>query len=195
MIAMLAHPAATKRRHVLLAVALLTSLMSACSSEKGGEAESSEKTRMAASAGGAEPGQSAEQVFHVATLHLDGKTNVSAAGDHSAEPFPATGPKNSGGFIVKPPDAKGEWSVRAFAFHPAQVVVWQGDTVSLNFMGVQGPSHTIAVEGQRERLLLRRGEMKTVRFVAEQPGVIRFVSVGREPTMQGSVLVLPRNGG
>ena len=139
----------------------------------------------------AQSGQPAERVFHIATLHLYAKTNVSGAGDHSAEPLPATAPKSSGGFIVRPPDAKGEWSVRAFVFHPAQVVVRQGDRVALNFMGVQGPSHTIAIDGQRERLSLARGEMKTVRFVAEQPGEIRFVSVGREPTMQGSVLVLP----
>ena len=92
---------------------------------------------------------------------------------------------------MKPPDPKGEWSVRAFAFHPSQVVVRQGDTVVLNFMGVQGPSHTIAVDGQPEQLALRRGEMKSVRFVADQPGIINFVSVGREPTMQGSVIVLP----
>lgn len=193
MTALLAHSATTKGRHVVLAMALLPGLMSACSSETG-EASSSGKTRVPSSAGETQPGQSAEQIFHIATLHLDGKTNVNAAGDHKAEPFPATAPKSSGGFIVRPPDAKGEWSVRAFAFHPAQVVVRQGDTVSLNFMGVQGPSHTIAIDGQRERLSLKRGEVKTVRFVAEQPGVIKFVSVGREPTMQGSVLVLPRGG-
>lgn len=192
MTAVLVNPTTARRRHVALAAALLTTMMSACGSEKGGEAPSS--TQLAASAVEAQSGQSAEQVFHIATLHLDGKTNVNAAGDHSAEPFPATAPKSSGGFIVKQPDAKGEWSVRAFVFHPAQVVVRQGDTVALNFMGVQGPSHTIAIDGQRERLSLKRGEMKTVRFVAEQPGVIKFISVGREPTMQGSVLVLPRGG-
>ncbi len=193
MTAMLVDPATTKRRHVAFAAALLTTMMSACGSEKGGEASSSGETQLAASAREAQPGQSPEQIFNIATLHLDGKTNISAAGDHKAEPFPETAPKSSGGFIVKPPDAKGEWSVRAFVFHPAQVVVRQGDKVALNFMGVQGPAHTIAIDGQRERLSLRRGEMKTVRFVAEQPGVIRFVSVGREPTMRGSVLVLPRD--
>ncbi len=84
--------------------------------------------------------------------------------------------------------------MRAFAFHPSQVVVRQGYTVVLNFLGVQGPSHKTAVDGQREPLALRRGEMKSVRFLADQPGIVRFVSVGREPTMQGSVLVLPRAG-
>ncbi|HSH38883.1 MAG TPA: cupredoxin domain-containing protein, partial [Chthoniobacterales bacterium] len=87
---------------------------------------------------------------------------------------------------------QGDWTVRAFIFQPSQLVVKQGDKVTLNFVGVQGPSHTIAIDGHNERITLKRGEIKTVRFVAEQPGTIRFVSVGREPTMQGSVVVLRR---
>lgn len=146
----------------------------------------------AASSGNSAAGT--EQVFHIATLHLDGKTNINGAGDHSPEAFPQTAAKSSGGFIVKSPDPKGEWSVRAFAFHPSQVVVRQGDTVVLNFLGVQGASHNIQVDGQPGQLALKRGEMKSVRFVADEPGVVRFVSVGRAPTMQGSVLVLPRPG-
>ena len=175
-----------KGRVVVLAAMLATmaGALFACGSENASQAAAS----------GGEAGAGAEQVFHIATLHLDGKTNINGAGDHSPEPFPTTAPKSSGGFIVKAPDPKGEWSVRAFAFHPSQVVVRQGDTVVLNFMGVQGPSHKIAIDGQPDQLALRRGEMKSVRFVADRPGIVRFVSVGREPTMQGSVLVLPREG-
>ncbi len=184
MTAMLSRTASKEYRHCAIAVTLFAGLaaLSACSpaSEAAGSDEKA--------------GAGTEQVFHIATLHLDGKTNINGAGDHSPEPFPATAAKSSGGFIVKPPDPKGEWSVRAFAFHPSQVVVRQGDTVQLNFLGVQGPAHKIAVDGQREQLALRRGEVKSVRFVADQPGIVRFVSVGREPTMQGSVLVLPRAG-
>lgn len=176
-------PARTQARTLASAFMLgaLAAGVSGCGSVSPTEAAGSGET----------PAPGSEQVFHIATLHLDGKGNINGAGDHSPEPFPATAPKGSGGFIVEPPNPTGEWSVRAFAFHPSQVVVRQGDTVVLNFMGVQGPSHTIAIDGQRDQLALRRGEMKTVRFVADQPGIVRFVSVGREPTMQGSVLVLP----
>lgn len=165
-------------------LAVVLAGVSACGSASTTEAAGSGERR----------GSGSEQVFHIATLHFDGKTNINGAGDHSPEPFPTTTPESSGGFIVKPPNPAGEWSVRAFAFHPSQVVVRQGDTVVLNFMGVQGPSHTIAVDRQQEQLTLRRGEMKTVRFVADQPGITKFISVGREPTMQGSVLVLPSGG-
>ena len=133
-----------------------------------------------------------EQVFHIATVHLDARTNVNGDASHPPEPFPETVAGSGGGLIVRRPDEQGNWSVRAFVFQPAQLVVKQGDKVVLNFVGVQGPSHTIAIEGRDERISLKRGEMKTVRFVAEQPGTIRFVSVGREPTMQGSILVLRR---
>ncbi len=182
----LSRSAPTKGRVAVLAAMLgtLAATVSACGSES--------TSRAAAAVDEAAAG--AEQVFHIATLHVDGKTSTKGAGDHSPEPFPATAPKSSGGFIVNPPNQTGEWSVRAFAFHPSQVVVREGDTVVLNFMGVQGSSHKIAVDGQPQQLALKRGEMKSVRFVADKPGITKFVSVGREPTMQGSVLVLPRAG-
>lgn len=150
------------------------------------------KAKPAQAGAGAERLEATEQVFYIATVHLDAKTNVNGDAGHPPEPFPGSAAGSSGGLIVRRPDEQGNWSVRAFVFQPSQVVVRQGDKVALNFVGVQGPSHTIAIEGQNERILLKRGEMKTVRFVAEQPGTIGFASVGREPTMQGSILVLRR---
>ena len=146
-----------------------------------------------ARSGAAAPARPGEQVFHIMTVHLDAKTSVKGDASHPPEPFPSSAASTGGGLIVRPPDEQGTWSVRAFVFQPSQVVVRQGDTVVLNFVGVQGPSHTIALDGQNERISLKRGEMKSLRFVAEQPGTIRFMSVGREPTMQGSILVLRRD--
>ena len=150
------------------------------------------KAAPAQAGAGAGRSDAGEQVFYITTVHLDAKTNVNGDASHPPEPFPGSAGGSSGGFIVRPPDEQGNWSVRAFLFQPSQVVVRQGENVVLNFVGVQGPSHTIAIEGQDERVSLKRGEMKTVRFVAEQPGTIRFVSIGREPTMNGSILVLRR---
>ena len=47
-------------------------------------------------------------------------------------------------------------------FQPAQLTVYQGDQVTLHFLGVQGPSHTITVEGQADKFVLRRGERHSV---------------------------------
>jgi hypothetical protein len=70
--------------------------------------------------------------------------------------------------------------------------VYQGDQVTLHFLGVQGPSHTITVEGQVDNFVLRRGERHSVSFVADKVGPIRFLALDRQPTMQGQVVVFPR---
>ena len=82
--------------------------------------------------------------------------------------------------------------MRAFVFQPAQIVVEQGDVVGLNFVGVQGPSHRIAVEGIEEVLELKRGEVGRIEVQAKEPGTIRFASLDRLPSMQGEIVVLPR---
>ncbi len=175
---------------VLLGASLLVyGVGPAMSQDARGSTYKGEATQADAQAGATEPG---EQVFHIMTVHLDAKTNVNGDGSHPPEPFPVSAASSSGGLIVRPPNEQGDWSIRSFVFQPSQVVVKQGDIVVLNFVGIQGPSHTISIDGQNEQISLKRGEIKAVRLVAEQLGTIRFVSVGREPTMQGSILVLPR---
>jgi plastocyanin len=138
------------------------------------------------------PAWAQDKVFHIATVHLDGTANLRGDALHPApEPFPTQAALPGGGHLLRAPAADGGWSVRAFVFHPAQLVVRQGDRIVLTFVGVHGPSHTIQIDGVAEPVRLRRGETATVRLVAERPGSIRFVSQGREPTMAGEVLVLP----
>ena len=190
-----AKSARAEHRHrfsaMLLGAALLPCVMSPAMSQSA--TSGNYKAEPPQAGPGAARFESGEQVFHIATVHLDAKTNVKGDAAHPPEPFPEAAAGSGGGLIVRRPDEQGNWSVRAFVFQPSQLVVKQGDKIVLNFVGVQGPSHTIAIEGRDERISLKRGEMKTVRFVAEQPGTIRFVSVGREPTMQGSILVLRRD--
>lgn len=190
--ATLLHPQSARGRKLTAFVlgASLLSMISPAASQSAGNGYGSAPAQRADQT---EVVGSGEQVFHIATVHLDAKTNVKGDAAHPAEPFPESAKSSGGGLIVRPPNEQGDWTVRAFVFQPSQVVVQQGDKVTLNFVGVQGPSHTIAIDGQNERITLKRGEMKSLRFVAEQPGTIRFVSVGREPTMQGSILVLRRD--
>ena len=70
-------------------------------------------------------------------------------------------------------------------FLPAQVVAVEGDTVVLNFVGAQGPSHRIAIEGREGEIVLKRGETKSVVLDGVKPGVIRFASLDRLPSMVG----------
>jgi plastocyanin len=130
--------------------------------------------------------------FYVLTVHIDGKTNISGDATHPPEAFPSQTLPEGGGLIMKEPDKEGNWQVRSFIFQPSQLVVRQGDTVTLHFVGVQGASHTITVEGHPDPLVLKRGEMKTVTIVADKVGTIAFFAVDRQPTMQGTILVLPK---
>lgn len=137
------------------------------------------------------PARADVQEFFIATVHLDGKTSTKGDEGHPPEPIPVMQLPKGDGLVRNAPDADGVWSIRMFVFEPQQVVVRQGDEVWLHFVGVQGPSHRIEIDGQGAPLTLQRGEMKTVRFKAAEPGVIRFRSIDRAPTMQGQVLVLP----
>ncbi|MEP9375525.1 hypothetical protein ABLE91_02330 [Aquabacter sp. CN5-332] len=130
--------------------------------------------------------------FYIATVHLDGTTTTKGDDKHPAEAFPNAALPVGGGYVLTKPDESGKWNMRAFLFSPAQVTVMEGDRVVLNFIGVQGPSHRILVEGADEPVILTRGEVERVEFVARNPGIIRFVSLDRLPSMQGEVVVLAK---
>ena len=135
---------------------------------------------------------SAPNAFYIATVHLDGNANIKGDAAHPPEAFPSAGMPDGGGLLLSEPDADGDWRIRSFAFHPAQIIVHQGEQVTLNFVGVQGPSHEIAIEGQDDVVELKRGEIRSVTLQASEPGIIHFASLGRQPSMQGQILVLPK---
>ena len=135
---------------------------------------------------------SAPNAFYIATVHLDGNANIKGDAAHPPEVFPSAGMPDGGGLLLSEPDADGDWRIRSFAFHPAQIIVHQGEQVTLNFVGVQGPSHDIAIEGRDDVIELKRGEIRSVTLQASGPGIIHFASLGRQPSMQGQILVLPR---
>lgn len=131
--------------------------------------------------------------FYIKTVHLDGKTNIHGDANHQPEAFPDTTMPGGGGLILKAPDSKGDWKMRAFAFVPSQIIVHEGDDVRLHFVGVQGASHTIHVEGKAvdERFTLKRGAMKTIDFKAVSAGKIDIECYDHQPAMTSEVIVLP----
>jgi plastocyanin len=132
------------------------------------------------------------KIFYIVTVHIDGKTNIKGDSNHPPEPFPAGSLPEGGGVILKKPDAQGNWKIRSFIFQPSQLFVYQGDKVTLNFLGVQGPSHRLSVDGHQDNIVLKRGEMKSVTLVAGKVGTISFRSIDRQPTMQGRIVILPK---
>jgi hypothetical protein len=145
-----------------------------------------------APAAGAAPAEAAVRRFYVMTVHLDGVTGLQATAAHPAEAFPAEPLPAGGGLLLRQPNAEGTWGVRAFVFQPGQIVVEQGEPVTLTFVGVHGPRFRIAVDGVAEPIALRRGEARSVAVPADRPGRIGFRSLDHAPSMTGEVLVLPR---
>ena len=140
------------------------------------------------------PAQADDEVreFYIKTVHIDGQTSTHGDADHKAEPFPEGALPAGNGLQLKKPDDAGKWRIRAFTFDPSQIVVKAGEPVRLNFVGVQGVSHNIHVEGDGvdEKFVLTRGKLHTVTFTPKKAGVIEIECYDHEPSMRGEIVVL-----
>ena len=163
---------------------------------------SSSTTASSAAVKTVSPNQSTNKEFWINTVHLDGMTNthVGMKCDTCAQNTPThpaeQPPVNStiptgGGFKVTTPNKVGAWDFRSFTFAPDQIVVNQGDKVTLHFIGVQGAHHVITVDGV-DTFELMRGQIHTVSFVANNPGTINYSCHVHMPNMVGQILVLPK---
>ncbi len=144
--------------------------------------------------------KSIDKEFWINTVHFDGNTNLNAGVKcdtcsqntplHPAEkpPLNTTIPTGAG-FKVTEPNKVGAWDFRSFAFSPSQIIVNQGDKVTLHFIGVQGTHHVIAVDGIGT-FSLTRGQIHTVSFVANTTGTINYTCHLHMPNMVGQILVL-----
>jgi plastocyanin len=148
------------------------------------------------------PNQSTSKEFWINTVHLDGMTNINAGVKCDTCPQntplhpPEQPPVNStiptgGGFRITEPNKVGAWDFRSFTFAPDQIVVNQGDKVTLHFIGVQGAHHVIDVQGV-DTFELMRGQIHTVSFTANNPGTITYICHVHLPNMVGQILVLPK---
>lgn len=149
-----------------------------------------------------DPSKSIEKEFWINTVHIDGMTNINAGAKCDTCPQntpthpPEKPPLNStiptgGGFRITEPNKAGAWDFRSFTFSPDQIVVNQGDKVTLHFIGVQGAHHVIEVKGV-DTFELVRGQIHTVSFTANSPGTITYICHVHLPNMVGQILVLPK---
>jgi len=126
------------------------------------------------------------RTFYINTVEPEGTANI------AEEPFPNSTLPAGGGYELSPPDEQGNWGVETYVFDPSQIVVYEGDQVTLNILGVNGDLHDISVIGYVEPFELHRGELKTVTFTADRADTIDFICNIHQPTMHGQILVLPR---
>jgi len=141
------------------------------------------------------PNQSTNKEFWIKTVHLDGFANLKGipTGPDPAPPekFPNSTIPAGGGVKLTPPDKTGAWKFRVFTFEPSQIVVNQGDKVTLHFADVQGAHYTIAVDGVGS-FPISRGQIHTVSLTADKVGIINYRSPDHMPSVVGQIVVLPR---
>jgi hypothetical protein len=138
---------------------------------------------------GTQEALSAPTEHYIATAHIDGNASTQGDANHPPEPIPATEPPKGGGISVSKGD-QGKWRMRVFKFIPSQIISPVGKEVTIHFVGAQGPSHRIKVDGVEEEIQLKRGEIKTVALHPTEKGVINFRSLDHQPSMSGQIIVI-----
>ena len=136
---------------------------------------------------GASRAQMGERRFFT-VLAVEPRGGVNAA----QEAFPTEPLPPGGGYVVRPPDPTGRWEVSAYVWSPSQIVVRQGDEVTLEFVGINGASHPTEIKGLGKAFALSRGRAVRVEFKADLPGVHAIICGTHQPSMRGEIVVLPR---
>jgi plastocyanin len=127
-----------------------------------------------------------EATVYMAAVEPRGSTNV------ANEPFPEVPLPEGGGYVLREPDAEGNWSVSVYMWMPEQVVVTEGDEVTLRIVGINGAAHPSIIEGYDIEFDVARGALTDVTFTADRVGTFPIICVIHQPTMTGQLIVLPR---
>lgn len=108
------------------------------------------------------------------------------------EPFPTASLPQGGGYKIKQPDATGRWEVSTYRWDPSQIIVHEGDDVTLEIVGINGAEHPSVIEGYGIAFNVKRGQVTHVNFKADRAGVFRIDCDAHRPSMVGELIVLPR---
>jgi plastocyanin len=109
------------------------------------------------------------------------------------EAFPQAALPEGGGYQIQKPNAQGRWEVSTYRWMPSQILVNQGDDVTLEYIGINGAEHPALIEGYNLKFVVKRDQVTTVSFKADKPGVFRIYCSAHHPSMHGELIVLPRS--
>lgn len=142
---------------------------------------------VAACSGGDAAAVGGERTIHVAAIEPKGGTSV------ADEPFPAEALPDGGGYKLVEPNDEGRWEVSTYRWLPNDIIVFEGERVTLEILGVNGAAHPSVIEGYDVAFDVKRGEVATVSFVADKVGTFAIRCDAHAPTMTGNLIVLPRD--
>src|SRR5882724_1866019 len=126
------------------------------------------------------------RVIYMATIEPRG------GAQQDKEPFPATPLPAGEGYRKTPPDANGRWEVVTYQWSPGTIVVREGETVTLEIVGINGDVHPSTIPGIVDSFTVKRGEVTRVTFTAAKPGIYPITCTKHTPSMQGTLVVLPK---
>jgi plastocyanin len=130
--------------------------------------------------------QSQGRVIYMATIEPRG------GAQQDKEPFPQTPLPAGEGYQKTPPNANGRWEVVTYQWSPGTIVVREGEPVTLEIVGINGDVHPATIPGVVDSFTVKRGEVTRVTFTATKPGLYPIICTKHTPTMQGTLVVLPK---
>jgi len=127
-----------------------------------------------------------DRTIYLTALEYKGSAEV------AKEPLPAATLPAGGGYVLKSPTGEPpKWEVEAYAWAPASFTVAEGDSVTLQFVGINGSKHETELQGHDQRVTVKRGEIATMKFTAGEPGVYTLICKTHAPNMTAQMVVLP----
>lgn len=106
------------------------------------------------------------------------------------EPFPTAALPEGKGYELEAPNAEGRWEVSTYRWDPNQIIVNQGDEVTIEILGVNGAEHPSVIHGYDISFTVKRGELTIVTFTADKAGVFEIRCGTHQPSMIGELIVL-----
>ena len=132
------------------------------------------------------PAQAEKRYIVVTAIEPKGTASV------EKEPFPSEQLPEGGGFKLKKPNDEGRWEVAVYVFDPRQILVNEGDEVTLDFVGINGASHPITISGYDKSFELKRGQSTRITFTADKSGTFPIICSAHHPTMVAELIVTPK---
>jgi plastocyanin len=139
-----------------------------------------------AAAGGPNAATAESRFFNIAAVELKGGAKA------DKEPFPAEPLPAGPGYELEQPNQTGRWQVSALVWQPSQILVNEGDEVTLEFIGIDGASHAATISGYGHSFTLKRGHVNRVTFVADKAGVFQIACATHVPSMRAELVVMAR---